>query len=819
MIKIILKTILKVISTLFLSLLGVIGLIANLIPEDIISNIVPEKDKASTSIISRVEYRDYYIEKVYDNYIVAMKKGKIGVIDYDGKEIIPFKYDELEEAYSDIIELKNGKFYDVYNSKGKALAANQKYDSVIEDEIDDKRYYLNNGSLYDINSKMIINNAPYGVAIFGSFVETDNYLLNINDGKKYSNYAFAGEYGSYLLLTHRYNDNAFLYDKNKKTIKQYRYTGATMDNILYDSSGKKYYLDYGTNDLGSNKTYKLNDVITVKRNNNTCQIINKNNEVITNQCIRSLSHSKDNKVYYIYVDDGSYVVFKDGSYQKLDKNELAEPFETYLKYGRSIFTHDKVIETECYYELENGVCNNSISKIRLGDDFKTTGDYYDDLECLGDYCSGRNNNIYYLIYKDKVIYEGNDRKFFLLKDRIIADTIDGIIIYQLGEGKAITDEEFKKRIDVDYSSVLPKLEDLGYEDLGDGNNEEYYKYAYYVIDNEQTKEIRYYFYELFTMVNENLEFLDEYHFYRQLSILKVVFNRQELLKDRAVGLYEAASEKISYAYDEETMITHEYALPHEIVHFFDWDFCLQDSYIFSDNKIISAQDFNSLTLAEKEEIRQNKDFVESTVKGWVIVEGGAEYNAAKYTFGGDYSTYKFSTNLYAALSYVLGYDVVNKAFIYSDDSKYMLYQNGLSLKEVNDFNELVIKQNATSYLVTVIPDSFMSYMIKMYENNKKGNWEEDRQFLLIMKPFLDKYKSNSNYNYQTASNNLDILLDSLEYKGYYFGFRSDIINTIVSKDDIYTIIDLESKDEDAFDVMRVEVRIKNNKITYKEVDY
>ena len=799
----------EIIIKIIFSLFGILGIILNVLFTNIPNIIL---DKSSTNIVSREEYHDYYIEKTYDNYMIALKNGKYGAIDYEGKEIIPFEYNSIGESNSQLVTFKNNNYYSIYNNQGKELIKNQKVDLFIKNEINDNYYYLVNRVLYDLNGKKIASNVGKDVEVYDNIVYTNSNITNLTDGKIYREYGFVAHYDNYMIFACNYNDDYLLYDISNKTMKKYK---GYSYNALIDSSGKKYYVDYGTNDLSANKTIKYNDSFALKRINDEIQLIKGDNKVIAKGDYYEFYKSDDKKAYLIKINEKYYALLNNGNYKEITENGIIKTFKSYININNYIITDEDIYETDCYGGINNDVCYNGLSYYHMNDNKEKVSDYYDELECLGDYCSARNNNIYYLTYKDKIVYEGNDRKFFLVKDKIIADTIDGIIIYKLGKGKALKDKEIAKRISIDYSEILPDLEENGYESLDDGNSQEFYKYAFYVLKNKELDSIKLYCFELFNFINENLSMLDEYNFYKYLSILKVEFNKQNLLKDGAVGLYESDSVQISYARDEKTMNDKSrYALPHEFMHFMDHNFCIEDKYIQSDKKIFSDLEYNKLESSEKKRIYSNKE-KEGQLYGWIITEGGAEYNSSKYIFG-EPTVYQFSTVLYKALSYILGYDNINKAFFHNYDIKYILYQGGLTLDEIDNLRNIVIEENKTLISKMGVPDKVMEYLIKLYKNNKKGNWEEDKQFLLIISDYLYYFAGSDNPDrYVTAQNNLNKFTDSLEYKEYVF---ESVVNTIIEKDDVYTVASFIPQDYYLDGEIRVKITINDGKIKYEEVD-
>ena len=278
---------------------------------------------------------------------------------------------------------------------------------------------------------------------------------------------------------------------------------------------------------------------------------------------------------------------------------------------------------------------------------------------------------------------------------------------------------------------------------------------------------------------------------------------------KTAGTYDDNLNLISYSFDKSERNTFFNVPPHEIMHFIDHSFSIKDKYIYSNNKVLSDIEYNKMSINEKISTLQNKTDLED---GYTNVEGGAEYNTALIVFDGQNNTYYFSTKLYSILLYLLGYEDANRAFVHNYDINYILSKNGLTNKEITKLEQIVINQNKSTLEIEGISDEFMQLIIKLYNHNYKGDWEEDKQFLLLMNLYLETLQQKGNTKYSKAINNYNELLASLEYKGFVYNLEySGVYNTIVEADDIYTIAELA----DDMSGETVNIRIKDNKITYK----
>ena len=62
-----------------------------------------------------------YVDSFSDNVAIAKKNFKYGVVNYDGKELIPLKYDEIKRVDKVFFKVKKDNRYGLYSLKGEEL--------------------------------------------------------------------------------------------------------------------------------------------------------------------------------------------------------------------------------------------------------------------------------------------------------------------------------------------------------------------------------------------------------------------------------------------------------------------------------------------------------------------------------------------------------------------------------------------------------------------------------------------------------------------------------------------------------------------------
>ena len=274
-------------------------------------------------------------------------------------------------------------------------------------------------------------------------------------------------------------------------------------------------------------------------------------------------------------------------------------------------------------------------------------------------------------------------------------------------------------------------------------------------------------YDIFEIVVDKKEYLDEFYFLHKLGYLNI--NKADILQDgKAFGTYQDFDTRIDLVTDKDSV------LYHELIHFVDFSFNNKQSTTLyrCDNKVDVYDAIPN--------IPDNCEYVSFTYTNY-ITEAGAEIFTSKY-FTKNVSAYSFGTYYLEALEYIYGSSALNKW--YYDDTNYfvkVLY-DGFNdekivmnvLNALSDTTSLDVTYKHTGYLLDVLID--------LYKKNIKEDYLSDKKFVFLLKPLLGfmnadnskYYKELNNYDYEL--NFLDNLKKDINYDYYNYYVEPIIIN-------------------------------------------
>lgn len=256
-----------------------ISRILNIEDEDNIYLIVQDKTKVglikNKEIVINFDYKDLQYDKD-NNILTARKNAKIGILDLQGKEILPIEYDEL--SYNGVyIYTKKEDEEKYFDFNGKEIE-NQNYKSM--NKINDGEFYLiiDENSLYGILNKdkktLLECTYTYIEYLFDDyFIAYNNALGIINSkGEKIVDFKYdiLNKIGNSNVVQAKTvsNNTVEIFSRKLKSIGTFKDAIITDNNdyieIYYED--KTVFLDYDGKQLANTEVYKNNNLFSIERN-------------------------------------------------------------------------------------------------------------------------------------------------------------------------------------------------------------------------------------------------------------------------------------------------------------------------------------------------------------------------------------------------------------------------------------------------------------------------------------------------------------------------------------------------------------------------
>lgn len=594
-------------------------------------------------------------------------------------------------------------------------------------EIFDKRFIIvtnkNIKKIINKDGKILINGTQIKVANDNKYVLVDNAVYDNNLNKIYvldftGNFEYFAEFGNDLLIIEPYEkeSKSIVVDLINKKVLWRNFENSSLYNndegmtyFRFTKNNKGYLIDTRTKDV-------LYEGITYDNTN----------------YIEYNIFTYNNIIYYI---DGDKI-YKDNTKINNKYKMSKDKCQTGYKLKDN---NDKIVVDKCMYAY----------KILFDDAIL-----------------GIDTDNYILFYKDKEIIDEIFVNIKINDEHIILETLYKTYIIKLGNNK-IKKINFDVFYDIDLDDIIDKY-DLEKIELKINKNEELFKkYAYIVENNNMLLDYKKEVYDIFEIIVDKKEYLDEFYFLHKLGYLNI--NKADILQDgKAFGTYQDFDTRIDLVTDKDSV------LYHELIHFVDFSFNNKQSTTLyrCDNKVDVYDAISN--------IPDNCEYVSFTYTNY-ITEAGAEIFTSKY-FTKNVSAYSFGTYYLEALEYIYGSSALNKW--YYDDTNYfvkVLY-DGFNdekivmnvLNALSDTTSLDVTYKHTGYLLDVLID--------LYKKNIKEDYLSDKKFVFLLKPLLGfmnadnskYYKELNNYDYEL--NFLDNLKKDINYDYYNYYLEPIIIN-------------------------------------------
>ena len=820
----------KKIILLVLILLLIITIIG-IILFRIYNNKNKDTDKEELNINDKIVINDTNVN-IYSNFYI--KKNDDNIIVYNFDNNIIYKYDgkiDNYEVFSDkYILIDTGNEYMVIDNTGNMIIKGINGMSVHEVDTNTK-YILVDNKLYDNEMKEIYQLPDYFVE--ETFVNYNLYSLNITnnilamvfvnnernmladiDTKKEMYLGF----DRYLRLSDRYI--AIGYDNKYKIIdtdsKKVIYDNVRVDENLIIWNNDNYMYIY------NNKIYtdgtKINNKYHMKSEG--CKVGSKlvsDNEIKIDECMLYyeeydndiiMGFNIDNSVLYINGDVKRASLFnKIGNYIKsYQYNEGLTTYNVYDRDGKIVLENKELyyLGNDIYQEYD---IDENISYF-LDSNLNIISDKFNYASCNNnnEYCIVSDNNYNRMLYRNGKLVTNNIYDDIEIKDNYItAKMLFNSFIYRLGNLDEIN-IDYIEEFEINTNEMIGKYELSNIRDKIDNNKILFNKYAYIVENNNNLLEYKKQVMDMFSVVIDNKEYLNELTLLKKLKDLNI-----EHVQDLGAGIagtYSDSFGDIRIRLKERSNNT----LYHELMHFIDYSFNSNSlgTYIYDCNgKYLVGKSYN--TTCDIVSIDTN-----------FIVEAGAEVYSGKY-FTKEVMAYQPAPTILEALEYICGSDEVREWYFNNDIYFKMLWFDiGYSKEKVDKIIEALTSQtqvirNGDDNILLIV-DS----LIDLYKYRNGNEFLKDNKFKYIIRSILSyrddfsssKYKNELEEIMSDKDTIVNVFRDKFSEYGYYDGYG----NILIIDNQVY--ISIPCYKDNKLGVLLIEYDFNNNRVldySYMEV--
>ena len=761
---------------------------------------VQNKDKLGVEAVTTI---DNIGIKVGNDFYVRDEGEKLVVYDFDNNFISEYtdEYTSYEIFDKRLIIVTNNNNKKIINKKGYELAfgSHIKYSK-------DNKYILIDNTVYDYNLRKVYvldftDNFEYGtefvndLLIVNSYQKNDKSVIVDLNAKKvlWSDVINSSSYSNEDEMTYfRFylNNKGYLLDVKSKqivyediTYKDESYmdynTFTYKDNIMYIDNGVLYGENTKINDKyvmnkdSCDKGYKLKD--------------NKNNIVI-DKCMYAYKELFDDAI--LGIDEDNYILFyKDkeisggeitleGDYIKVAAFlDLLGDGSTYKYYDKNLKQIDVDEDINVTYLANNFYSGYNYSDYKtstLDKDLIVIENNLNNIVCNNNgYCDVSKGIYEHYLYKDgKKLVNDTFVNITINEDEIILETLYKTYIIKLGKDKNIK-LDFSFNFNMDIDDIISKY-DLKDIEFKINKNEDLFKKFAYIIENnymllDHKKEV----YDLFEIIADNKNYLDELYFLHKLGYLNI-HNTEVLLEGKAAGTYQDFNTRIDLASKMDSVIYHE------LIHFVDYSIkCSSSTILYKcDDKIDVYEAVPN--------IPDGCDYVSVPYSNY-ITEAGAESFTSKY-FTKEVLAYNFATYYLNALEYIYGSDTLNKWY-YGDHNYFVktLYEEFNDKKIVTRIFEALSDTTSLDGGSIKDIDYLMDILIDLYKKHNGEDYLSDKKFTFLLRPMIgyDNVNKSKYYNEFKALNNMNYgtlvnLKNEIGYENY-----STHIDPIIVNDKMY----------------------------------
>lgn len=812
----------KKIILLVLILLLIITIIG-IILFRIYNNKNKDNDEEELNINDKIVINDTNVN-IYSNFYVKQNEDNIIVYNFDNNIIYKHdgKIDNYEVFNDKYILIDTGNEYMVIDNTGNMIIKGINGMSVHEVDTNTK-YILVDNKIYDKDMKEIYQLPDYFVE--ETFVNYNLYSLNITnnilamvfvnnernmlvdiDAKKEMYLGF----DRYLRLSDRYI--AIGYDNKYKIIdtdsKKVIYDNVRVDENLIIWNNDNYMYIY------NNKIYtdgtKINNKYYMK--NEGCKVGSKlvsDNEIKIDECMLYyeeydndiiMGFNIDNSVLYINGDVKRASLFnKIGNYIKsYQYNEGLTTYNVYDRDGKIVLENKELyyLGNDIYQEYD---IDENISYF-LDSNLNIISDKFNYASCNNnnEYCIVSDNNYNRMLYRNGKLVTNNIYDDIEIKDNYItAKMLFNSFIYRLGNLDEIN-IDYIEEVRIDTDEMINKYELSNISDKINNNKILFNKYAYIVENNNDLLEYKKQVMDMFSVVIDNKEYLNELTLLKKLKDLNI-----EHVQDLGAGIagtYSDSFGDIKIRLKERSNNT----LYHELMHFIDYSFNSNSlgTYIYDCNgKYLVGKSYN--TTCDIVSIDTN-----------FIVEAGAEVYSGKY-FTKEIMAYQPAPTILEALEYICGSDEVREWYFNNDIYFKMLWFDiGYSKEKVDKVIEALTSQtqvirNGDDNILLIV-DS----LIDLYKYRNGNEFLKDNKFKYIIRSILSyrddfsssKYKNELEEIMSDKDTIVNVFRDKFSEYGYYDGYG----NILIIDNQVY--ISIPCYKDNKLGVLLIEHDFNNNRV-------
>lgn len=729
-------------------------------------------------------------EVFQDKYIIINLDNKTSVIDKDGNIILTGNY--------------NLPVYNTTNTINYLIIDDKIYDSnmqviyTLPDYFIDQIFIKNN--LYSLD---IINDV-----MFLTFSNKKyNLMVDLTTKQEYQNFdsymTFNNSDNNITFVAINSNDSYKIFNTIDKTVL---IENATIDeNLIISASNETMYIY--KNNVYQNGT-KINT--SYHMYNDNCSIgsklVDESNDIIIDKCMlyyeelfNNVIVGSNNETSILFINNklleastfsktGDYI----SSYNYDNINDVSI-YKVYNQLGEEIVDNKGIYYIGAgYYQVYDTQENLSYF---ADDNLNIISDKFEYANCsYNNFCEVTNDNYNKILYRNgKKVSNNLYDSISINNNYIVAKTLFNTYIYKLGSSNEIN-IDYLENLDVDIEQIISKYDLNNIKDKIESNSLLFKKYAYIVENNDYLLQYKKQVMDMFEVIVDNKEYLDELGFLKKLEKLNIEIN--DNLRPGVAGEYYDSDVKISLK--ETTNNT----LYHELIHFIDFSFNHHNnrySIYKCNDEYVLKNGYNSTC----DLIKIDSNF---------ITEAGAEVYSGKY-FTSEITAYNPAPTILETLEYICGSKEVEKWFFESDIYfKKIWLDIGYSYDDTNKVinalsNETQINSNGSDN-TTLIVDA----LIDLYKYKKDNNFMNDSKFKYMLRSIIDyrkdfhdsKYKEELNLVISDNYNISKILDDSLGEYVFYKNFGDVLII------DDKTYISILCYKENETGVLLVEYDFDNN---------
>ena len=713
----------------------------------------------SNNIISEYQDSYSYYEIINKKYILVIDKNIKRIIDKNGNVLVNGTH--VKSSYDSKYILVDNCVYDNYMNKVYVLDFTGEFEYTAE--FGNNLLFINS---YQKDSKSAIVDLKEKKVLWDNFENSASYSNNGNV--------------NYFRFTK--DNKGYLFDAKRKQI--------LYEDITYENES---YMDYNTFMYKDNVLYIEDDIIykdNTKINNryimskDTCdkgyKLKDNKNNIVVDKCMYAYKMLFDDAI--LGIDEENYILFyKDkeivggeitleGDYIKVAASlDLLGDGSTYEYYDKNLKQINISEDISISYIADNvysGYDYINYKSSFLDKNLKIVEDNLYNIYCDNNYCDMSKNAYEHYLYKNgKKLVDDAFVSINFNKDEIILESLYKTYIVKLGNNKKRLNFNFDFNIDID--DIISKYDLKDIEFKINKNEKLFTKYAYIVENNNMLLDYKKEVYDLFEIIVDKKDFLDEFYFLHKLGYLNI--HKADILHNgKADGTYQDFNTRIDFVTDENRVIYHE------LVHFLDYSIKNNVSTIFykCNDKIDVYEAIPN--------IPDGCDYVNMPYTNY-IVESGAEAFTSKY-FTKNITAYNFGTYYFEALEYIYKTKNVDEWY-FKDDNYFIktLYDEfndeevvGKIIDALNDTTSLDVTYKYTGYL--------MDILIDLYKKHNGEDYLNDRKFTFLIRPMLDYvnvYKSKY-YNEFKSLFNIDYgNIENIKKEINYENFNSYLVPIII----------------------------------------